>query len=95
MPITGLLLFVGMVVGGALLLEAPVAAPAWGLFLSSGLLTIIIGPGGGCLVVESEDDDDDNDDDDDDAGCGEAGSGDDRKSLWTRGIVPMNQLSDM
>lgn len=93
MPITGLLLLVGMVVGGALLvLEAPVAPAAWGVFLPSGLILVIIGPGGGggCPVVESEDDADD-----DDAGCGEAGSGDDRKSLWTRGIVPMNQLSDM
>lgn len=72
----------GLLLGGMVgaLLEAPVAT-AWGVFLSSGL---IIGPGG--LVVESEDDD---------AGCGEAGSADDRKSLWTRGIVPMNQLSDM
>lgn len=75
MPTTGLLF--GDMMGA--LLEAPVA-PAWGVFLSSG----IIGPGG--LVVESEDDD---------AGCGEAGSGDDRKRLWTRDIVPMNQLSDM
>lgn len=61
------------------LLEAPIAL-AWDRFLSSGLL----GPAG--LMVESEDED---------ADCGEAGSGDDRKILWTRGIVPMNQLSDM
>lgn len=61
------------------LLEAP-TTPTWEVFLSSGL----IGPGG--LMVESEDED---------AGCGEAGSGDDRKIMWTRGIVPMNQLSDM
>lgn len=74
MPTTGVLLE-GMM--GALL-EAP-TAPAWEIFLFSGL----IGPGG--LMVESEDED---------AGCGEAGSGDDRKIPWTRGIVPMNQLSE-
>lgn len=61
------------------LLEAPTAA-AWEILLSSGLIE----PGG--LMVESEDED---------AGRGESGSGDDRKILWTRGIVPMNQLSDM
>lgn len=59
--------------------EAP-TAPAWEIFPSSGL----IGPDG--LMMESEDED---------RGCGEAGLGDDRKSLWTWGIVPMNQLSDM
>lgn len=26
---------------------------------------------------------------------GGAGLGDDRRSMWTRGIVPINQLSDM
>lgn len=75
------MLTTGLLSGGMMraLLEALVA-PAWGVFLSSG----IIGPAG--FVVESEDDD---------AGCGEAVSDDDRKSLWTRDTVPMNQLSDM
>lgn len=75
------MLTTGLLFGGMMgaLLEAPVA-PAWGVFLSSA----IMGPGG--LVVESEYDDA--------GGGGEVGSGDDRKRLWTRDTVPMNQLSD-
>lgn len=72
---------IGLLLGGMVsaLLEAP-TAPAWERFPFSRLVE----PGG--LMVESADED----------GRGEeAKLGDDRKSPWTRAVVPMNQLSVM
>lgn len=72
---------VGLVLGGMVsALSAAATVPFLEGFASLSLIGL------GDLTVESEDED---------VGGGEAGLGDVLKRPWTRGTVPINQLSDM